>query len=233
MKLSAQYGQRLRDLCRGDHKVIAGWLEERGSAWILVCCAVIFCGSALYGASVGLWRAPEQALYTALKMPLLIFLTAGANALLNGLLAQVLGSGLSFRHSAIIVLLSFTLASIILGALSPIVVFLLLNSPALSSAGRSVGHSITLLSDVSFVAYAGIVANKRLLRLLQHVCTTPAAGRNVFWSWLAVNLLLGAQLSWILRPFIGSPGLPVQFLRDDPFRGNFFESTFRALLRLF
>jgi hypothetical protein len=233
MKPPARYGQRLRDLCRGDHQVIAGWLDERGTSWMLVCCGVIICGSGLYGGAIGLWRAPEQAVYTALKMPLLIFLTAGANALLNGLLAQVLGSGLSFRHSAFIVLLSFTLASIILGALSPIVVFLLLNSPPLTSAGRSVGHSITLLSDVGFVAYAGIVANRRLLRLLHNICATPAAGRNVFWSWLAVNLLLGAQLSWILRPFIGSPGLPVQFLRNDPFNGNFFEATFRALLRLF
>jgi len=212
---------------------MSSWLEEQGKSWILVCCTIIFCGSALYGGAVGFWRAPSQALYTALKMPLLIFLTAGDNALLNGLLAQVLGTGLSFRHSTIVILLSFTLASMILGALSPIVLFLLLNAPPLGSSRHTLGHGITLLSDVAFVAYAGIVANWRLFRFLQRICATSRAGISVFWSWLTVNLLLGSQLSWILRPFIGTPGLPVQFLRDDPFRGNFFDSTIRALLRLF
>jgi hypothetical protein len=35
-----------------------------------------------------------------------------------------------------------------------------------------------------------------------------------------------------LRPFVGSPGLVVQFLRDDPMRGNFYEAVWRALRHL-
>jgi len=42
-------------------------------------------------------------------------------------------------------------------------------------------------------------------------------------------LFLGSQLSWILRPFIGAPGLPVQFIRADALHGNFYEAVFRAL----
>ena len=52
-------------------------------------------------------------------------------------------------------------------------------------------------------------------------------------SWLGGNLLLGSQISWILRPFIGSPGLPVQFLRADPLRGNFFEAVWNSVHLLF
>ena len=196
------------------------------------CALTIVLGCALYGGVVGLWRAPQQALYTAIKMPLLIFLTCAGNALLNGLLAQVLGAGLSFRQSALAILMSFTLASLILAALSPVALFLLWNTPPLASAGSRVGHSVTLLSDVLFIAYAGVVANTRLLRLLTRICASPAAARRVFWSWLAGNLFLGAQLSWVLRPFIGSPGLPIQFLRDDPMRGNFYEAVFGALRHL-
>ena len=51
-------------------------------------------------------------------------------------------------------------------------------------------------------------------------------------SWLAGNMFLGCQLSWIMRPFIGSPGLPVEFFRSDAFRGNFYETTLRALTNL-
>lgn len=224
--------RRLLILCRGDSAGIAPWLDEKRPGWLFVCLFTIVLGCGLYGGVVGLWRAPQQALFTAVKMPLLIFLTCGGNALLNGLLAQVLGTGLGFRQSAIAILMSFTIAALILAALSPVAYFILLNTPPLGSASRGTGHSITLLSDVLFIAYAGVVANRRLLGLLTDVCQTPAAARRLFWSWLAGNLLLGAQLSWVLRPFIGSPGLAVEFLRNDPLRGNFFAAVFGALRRL-
>ena len=227
------FASRLLVLCRGDSARIAPWLDERDWRWIATCALTITAGCALYGGVVGLWRAPTQALYTAVKMPLLIFLTCGGNALLNGLLAQVLGAGLSFRQTSVAILMSFTVASLILAALSPVALFLLWNTPPLASATRGVGHSVTLLSDVLFVAYAGVVANRRLLALLSRICATREVARRVFWSWLAGNLFLGAQLSWVLRPFIGSPGLPVQFLRDDPMRGNFYESVFNAFRHLF
>ena len=228
----SDYLQRLWDLCRGDSRRIAPWLERRDPAWLATCAAVIILGCGVYGAVVGMWRAPLQAVYTAVKMPLLIFLTCGGNALLNGLLAQVLGAGLTFRQSSMAILMSFTIASLVLAALSPVALFIMLNTPPLGSAARGVGHSVTLLCDVLFIAYAGVIANRRLLWLLRELCATPDAARRVFWSWLAGNLFLGAQLSWVLRPFIGSPHLPIQFLRDDPMRGNFYESVFFALRHL-
>lgn len=218
-------------LCRGDTAGIAPCLEEKRPGVWLVCVTTIVFGCGLYGAVVGLWRAPEQALFTAVKMPLLIFLTCGGNALLNGLLAQVLGTGLGFRQTSIAILMSFTIAALILAALSPVAYFILLNTPPLGSA-RGIGHSITLLSDVLFIAYAGVVANRRLLGLLTSVCRDRAVARRVFWSWLAGNLFLGAQLSWVLRPFIGSSYLPLQFLRDNPLRGNFYTAVFDHLRQL-
>lgn len=220
-------------LSRGDETGLAALLDERGSRWVITCLVVIILGCGVYGGVVGLWRGPQQALYTAIKMPLLIFLTCGANALLNGLLAQVLRTGLGFRQSALAILMSFTLAALILAALSPVALFILVNAPALASEGQRLGHSVVLLTDVLFVAYAGIMANRRLLRLLIHTCATAVAARQVFWSWLVGNLFLGAQLAWVLRPFIGSPGLAVEFLRPDPLHGTFYSAVFRALRNLF
>ena len=45
-------------------------------------------------------------------------------------------------------------------------------------------------------------------------------------------LLLGSQIAWVLRPYIGPAGLPVEFLRAEPWRGNFFEGLASAVLRL-
>jgi hypothetical protein len=222
--------QRLIILCRGDSEQIVQWLDEHDVRWLLSCIVTIMLGCALYGGVVGLWRAPAQAVYTGVKMPLLIFLTCGGNALLNGLLAQVLGSGLSFRQTSLAILMSFTTSSVILAALSPVTFFIYLNTPPpFAHVKPGAEHSIMILCNVIFIAYAGVVANQRLLRLLERRCADLKMVRRIFWSWLAGNLFLGAQISWILRPFIGSPLLPVQFMRDNPFHGNFYETVFNSI----
>jgi len=225
--------RRLHALLRGDADEISAWLAQPGIRWGATCVLVILFGSGLYGFTVGLWRAPLQSLYTALKFPLLIFLTCGGNALLNGMLAQLLGSGLSFRQTSLAILMSFAITGLILGALSPVSLFILYNTPPLSSKATLLGHSVTLLTHVFFIACAGTIANRRLYRLLEKMSGRRETARSVLLSWLGGNFLLGSQLAWILRPFIGSPGLAVEFLRDDPLRGNFYEAVGHALRHLF
>lgn len=222
-----------KGLLRGDADEIAGWLKEDGARRARQSCLLILFGCGIYGATVGLWRAPLQAAYTAAKFPLLIFLTCVGNALLNGILAQLLGSGLSFRQTSFAILMSFATAALILGAASPITLFVLSNTPPLGSSAARTGHSVTLLLHVFVIAYAGVLANQRLLRVLEKMSGQRAIARRVLVSWLAGNLFLGAQLAWTLRPFIGSPRLAIQFLRDDPLRGNFYEAVARALTNLF
>jgi hypothetical protein len=88
-----------------------------------------------------------------------------------------------------------------------------------------------LLTHVFLIACAGLIANRLLLRLLK-LSNSIATSRRVMFGWLAGNLLLGSQIAWVLRPFIGSPKLLVQFLRPDPLRGNFFEAVGRAVTHL-
>jgi hypothetical protein len=59
-------------------------------------------------------------------------------------------------------------------------------------------------------------------------------GRNVklvFAVWLAVFGLVGAQMSWVLRPFIGNPAQDFSWFR--PRESNFFEAVARAIGNLF
>ena len=226
------YFRRLKALCLGRVGEMAPMLQDRSPGWALFCALAILAGCGLYGTSVGLWRSPLQSFYTGLKIPLLIFLTCAGNALLNGLLGQILGSGLGFRQTTAAIVFSFTTAACILGAFSPLTFFILYNAPALASAGQGTGHSVMLLTHVALIAYAGIMANIRLLALLRRFAPDRAAAVTTLLAWLAGNLLLGTQLSWVLRPFIGSPGLPVEFLRAEPLRGNFFEAVWAAVQRL-
>ena len=223
--------KHLKTLVRGE--VDARCLEKPNVRWFLGYCVAIVLGSSVYGATVGLWRAPLQSIFTAIKFPLLIFLTCIGNGAVNGMLAQVLGSGLSFRQTAFAILMSFAVASLILGGFSPITLFILYNAPPLVSEHAIIGHSVMLLTHVFVIAFAGVVANRRLFGLLQKVSRHDHTARAVLFSWLAGNLFLGAQLAWNLRPFIGSPTLAIQFLRDDPLRGNFYEAVWRAFQHLF
>lgn len=225
--------ERVKALLRGDAAELANWLAAPKLRSLAECLLIILIGSGLYGFTLGIWRAPLQSLYTAIKFPVLIFLTCGGNALLNGMLAQILGLGLSFKQTSLAILMSFAIAAIILGGLSPITLFIWYNAPPLASEEAALGHSLMILAHVCAIAFAGVMANRRLLGLLRKVSGDSRTASAALFSWLAGNLFLGAQLAWNLRPFIGHPSLAVQFLRDDPLWGNFYEHVWHALKKVF
>ena len=55
--------------------------------------------------------------------------------------------------------------------------------------------------------------------------------KKVFACWIIVFSLVGAQMGWVLRPFIGSPDLPFQWFR--PRGSNFFEAVGNTFYSLF
>jgi hypothetical protein len=233
MKTSLSIGQ-IPVLLRGDPDSISKWIQRWNISQMLLYVAVIVLGTGLYGAAMGLWRDPLQALYTAIKFPLIILLTALSNALLNGMLAPLLGLNISFRQSLLAVLMSFTIVAIVLGAFSPLMLFLVWNTPPISQQElASSSHSFILLMQVVVISFAGIVANLRLVQLLRQLSGSQQVARKILFAWLAGNLFLGSQLSWILRPFIGAPHLPIQFLRPNAFQGSFYETVFNSLRNLF
>lgn len=221
-------------LLRGEPEFIRAWSERWELGRVAACAVVIVAGAGFYGATMGYWRDPRQALFVAVKFPLIIFLTTLGNALLNAMLAPLLGLNLSLRQCFLANLMSFTIAAAILGSFSPLAAFLVWNAPPMTFSLQSSGgaYSFIQLTHVGVIAFAGIVGNVRLVQLLKMLSGNTGTARRVLFAWLAGNLFLGSQLSWILRPFIGSPDLPVEFLRATAFQGNFYESVFHALLRL-
>jgi len=221
-------------LLRGEPRTLAEWVTHWDTRRFLLSIVTILIGTGLYGAAMGYWRSPLQGLFVAIKFPLIILLTAGGNALLNGMLAPLLGLNISFRQSFIAILFSFTILAAILGAFSPLIGFVLWNSPPMASDLRqqAVTYTAIQLMHVAVIAFAGVTANLRLLQLLRELSGNAAAARRVLLAWLAGNLFFGSQLSWILRPFIGSPGLDVEFLRKTAFEGNFYETVFQSIVSL-
>jgi len=218
-------------LLGGDPAALKDWAARWEKRRVLGYVAVIFTGAGLYGAAMGYWRSPVQAGYNLVKFPLVILATTLGNALINGMLAPLLGLNLGFRQSVMLVLMSFTIVAAILGSFAPIVFFIVWNTPPL------VGHvevpwatyNFVQLTQVVIIAFAGVAANVRLFRLLRALSGNDRVARKIVFAWLVGNLFLGSQLCWILRPFIGSPVLPVEFLRPTAFQGNFYETVFHAI----
>lgn len=63
----------------------------------------------------------------------------------------------------------------------------------------------------------------------QYAPRDPA--RGVFRIWIVIYGVVGAQMGWILRPFVGDPDLPFEILRER--ESNFFEAVVRAIAALF
>ncbi len=186
-------------------------------------------GLAAYGFTVGWWRSPMMGVYVAIKMPLLVACTLGCNGLLNGLLGLLLGTGLGFRQSLLALLMSFALAALILGSLAPITFFLAWNAPAPDSVNAGMAHSAYLVTHTFLIGFAGIAANVHLHKLLAARAPNRTSATVTLLAWLGGNGFLGAQFSWVLRPFFGSPKLDVAFLRPDPMKGNFYESVWHSI----
>jgi hypothetical protein len=214
---------------------MARWIERWESRRLWFCLAVVIVGAGLFGAALGAWRSPMQALYGGIKVPLVVLLTTAGTALLNGMLAPLLGLNIKFRQSLMVILFSHTIAAIILGGFSPILYFVVCNAPPVptTASASAAGHSIVLVVEVGLIAFAGVVANVRLRQLLDRLSGSQPVSRRIMLAWLAANLFLGAQISWLLRPFVGAPELPVEFLRSNAFQGNFYETVFLALKNLF
>lgn len=220
----------LTTLLQGEAVTLADWTGHFETRRFGFQIAVIAVGAGLYGATMGWWRDPWQALFVAIKFPLILLLTALGNALLNAMLAPLLGLNISFRQSLLAILMSFAVVAAILGASAPLTGFLVWNAPPMTpDVKHTATYGFIKLVHVAVIAFAGIAGNARLFQLLTRLSGGERVARRVLFAWLVVNLFLGSQLTWIARPFIGAPYLPVVFLRDTAFQGNFYENVFTTV----
>src|SRR6266404_7481227 len=219
---------------RANTPRLHGWVLRRRSWLISFCVFAIVVGAGLYGAVMGCWRDPLQAVYTGIKFPLVILLTTLGNGLLNGMLAPLLGLNIPFRQTFVLVLLSFAITSLILAGLSPIAWFVVWNTPPLGikTGLSSPEYGLLQLTLAGFTAFAGIMGNVRLWPLLRNGTRAEGVALRVLLAWLAANLFLGSQIAWVLRPFIWDPARPVEFIGQQYLHGSFYETIFEAARRL-
>jgi hypothetical protein len=83
--------------------------------------------------------------------------------------------------------------------------------PVVSSPGESYSSSPELPEPGALEQLEGQVSSRNV--------------RSVFRIWVLVFGLVGAQMGWVMRPFIGDPSKPFTFFRQR--ESNFFEDVLR------
>lgn len=207
-----------------EHKL--GWRDVLGLALFVV----IACG--LYGAVLAGWRSPRLSAYVAIKLPLLFLGTTAIVAIFNWMTASIVGAGLSFRSTVFVVIASMTIGCWILLSLVPVALFFLVSGVSYAGTHDELrySHNLILMTHIFILAIAGVVGNASLLTGLRRVVTEHCPVYALFMFWLSAFAFVGCQLSWILRPFVGSPFYPVAFMRPDCLERNFYEFVFTEVL---
>lgn len=230
-------------LCRMDEALVGRIARGEGLGGVaLSAFAIVVVGAGAYGFAFGIWRAPEQALYSALKMPAMLTALVLATASVNAMLALLLRAPLGLRQSAVCILVGLATTSAILGALSPVSTFvalavrgpdlsvlgLPLEDPRADAANRAAQG--LLLYHVAVIAIAGVLGNVRLFALLKRLGGRRDIALRVLVAWLGVELLAGSELSWIFRPFLGRPHRVPELVSNEMFDGSFFEEVGAAMM---
>jgi len=203
-----------------------GWQDILGPAVFVVCvCSV-------YGAVLAGWRSPLLSLYVALKLPVLFLGTIVIVAVFNWITASFLGADLSFRATVFVVFAAMTIGCWIMLSLVPVALFFLLSGMPDVGTNEELryAHNAILTTHIVILALAGIAGNAALFKGLRHVVNHRCSVPVLFLFWLSAFAFVGCQMSWILRPFVGSPFYSVAFMRPDCLDRNFYEFVFTEVL---
>ena len=178
----------------------------------------IFC----YGIIMGSYNSLPQAMITGAKLWVLLFLTLLICFPSFYIVQLILGSKIKMKQLALILLSGFVMTTTIMLAFAPIVLFFQLSGDNY--------HFLQLLHVFVFV-FSGFFGMRVVLEALKSAFESdgvyPRIGLTVFRIWVIIFAFVSIQLSWNLRPFLGSKDMPFELFRQDT-RGNFYSTVLGA-----
>ena len=170
----------------------------------------------VFGAAVGSYRGGLQILYAAIKLPLVILLTAAVCAPALTAINAALDRRADLRRDLALVLSALALGSLVLAAQAPLI---------LLAGNWHAGYHGTTLLLVTCCAVGGIVG---LTFLSSGVASGGRGAFAAVAALLVVFLCVGSQMSWTLRPYLVRPrATSVPFLR--PIDSSLLESVVESL----
>jgi hypothetical protein len=190
---------------------------ERLSVRSLV--VVIFTAGPFYGAFMGSYALHTSerlllCLYATVKMPLLVFVTAGLCLPAFFVLNTLVGLRGDFARSVRSILAAKAAFTLALASLVPVTRVMYLTG---------VTHRFAILSNALMFTVATCVAQRILWRWYRPLCAKDKRHGMMLWAWVGLYAFAGVRMGWMLRPFVGRPTAPVQFFRTEGFSNAYVE----------
>jgi hypothetical protein len=164
-------------------------------------------GGSLYGLAMGSFGLrPLQCAYSAIKVPLLLLVSTVICLPSFFAVNTVLGLRDEFRAALRGVLAAQATFAVTLLSLAPLtlVAYLTVERYPLPN----------FINGVQF-ALATVAAHVTLRRHYDPLVRRERRHKVARFAWLFFYVFVAIQMAWVLRPFIGHPGLPVAFFRED------------------
>ncbi len=195
-----------------------------GKILALALSAVTFLAS--YGFVTGLSHSPQQALSTAVKMPILFVVTIFFCLPAFYFFSLVLGTRLGLAQVTAVVLAGIGVTSFLLLGLSPVTLFFVITSS---------NYPFFKLLAAAFVAISGCIGMYLLWRGMMALDSRPGDSsarlrQPLLFLWFALYAFMGSQMTWRLSPFVGDPSQP--FVLIQPSRDNFYVDVLKAFIDL-
>ncbi|NJP10010.1 MAG: hypothetical protein HC866_11450 [Leptolyngbyaceae cyanobacterium RU_5_1] len=184
-----------------------------------------FCFFALYGAIIGTFHSPLQALSSAIKLPALYLITLLVCLPTLYIFNVLFGSKQSIAQHFTYLLTAVSVIAVLLCGFAPVTLFFLITVN---------DYSFFLLLNVAIFALTGVLGVSFLYQIMKPISDSDTGEgvkvrTSILRFWLGLYGFVGSQLGWTLRPFFGSPG---QFELFRPREGSFFSGVWNAIVNL-
>lgn len=182
--------------------------------------------SSIYGLVMGMYNGAFQAIASAIKLPILFLLTALICVPSLYTFNVLLGQSFKFLQTVALMVMTLGTTTILLASLAPIAFFFTLTTPD--------NYQFLLLMHVLIFGLCGVYGVRYLYRGSSYLAFRMEQPLNnlLLRIWIIIYAVVGMQLGWRLRPFIGSKGMPFELLRGDD-GGNFYIAVWNSFLYLF
>lgn len=209
----------LRDRGQFIEEIRQGERLEKKIIALLICSSIFF---AIYGAIIGLFHSPAQALSSAIKVPILYLLTLLICLPTLYIFNIFFGSGRNLAQHFAMVLTAASVISALLFGFAPVTLFFLITTQH---------YQFFKLLNVAIFMLTGVIGVNFLYQGMQSISDPDAEGQatrtKILQFWLVLYGFVGSQLGWTLRPIFGAPSQQFQLFRE--MQGNIFLDIVKAI----
>lgn len=183
----------------------------------------------LYGFIMGTYNHfPEQSISGMIKLPIVFLISLLVCLLPLYLIGILLNLRMYFRQIAGLFIMGVCATSLVGVCMAPITAF------CLFTIKGGMRYNMLMILNVVILGIAGLVGVTYVLRGSRFMAKKRSQetgvqmkSRRVLWAWMLVYALVGIQLAWELRPYMGKDNLPFEIKRTST--RDFYSTTIQTI----